>query len=293
MVKKRGKDTWWIRIYLGKGSDGKPKYYHETFRAPLKSIAQDRERELKKMLSAQKMGTQQLLMNIGELLDAWLEIVKEQGVASDRTIETYTYHVKRLRPIVGSISLYGLTAFEVQNALSGQFPELASATKKGIYGTLRTALRQGFRWGVLSTDIANGIVAPQGEATKEKIVLDIDQLLMLLECLKGYKHHLVLRLLAVTGARLGEVLGLQWGDIDFEKGSMAIVRSADSRNRKLNPKPKTRSSRRTILLDAETMDLLREYKKLHNPKTVSINRTTRQEQLIFHSEDGRDRKSVV
>ncbi|MGE5543625.1 MAG: hypothetical protein ACM3UW_01500 [Bacillota bacterium] len=35
---------------MGRGSDGKPDYYYETFYAPLKSLAQDRERELMKRL---------------------------------------------------------------------------------------------------------------------------------------------------------------------------------------------------------------------------------------------------
>lgn len=44
MIRQRGKTSWEIRIYLGKGI----KPYVETFHSPVKSLVQERERELKK-----------------------------------------------------------------------------------------------------------------------------------------------------------------------------------------------------------------------------------------------------
>jgi hypothetical protein len=48
-VRKRGKG-WLISIYLGRDETTGKKYHYETFYAPTKSLAQDRERELKRLL---------------------------------------------------------------------------------------------------------------------------------------------------------------------------------------------------------------------------------------------------
>lgn len=93
-----------------------------------------------------------------------------------------------------------------------------------------------------------------------------------------------MRLLAVTGMRLGEALGLKWKDISFEHGTIFINRAACTRTRELKDEPKTPNSIRTIPIDEETMSLLKE----HFRKTVGNNKIyplKTKEYLVF-SENG-------
>jgi integrase len=283
-VKKRGKG-WLISIYLGRDeTTGKKEYHYETFYVPTKSLALQRESELKRLLK-KKVGPNTKISTVGELLAYWHSTLAELGKVQERTLEVYAWHIRRLQPVVGHLTLYDLTAFAVQEALKGHFLDVSSRTRKNLYATLRTALRRGYSWGLLPYDVTSGIIIPEVEV-QEKPVADFEQLKTLLEVIKEYKHHLIVRLLIVTGMRLGEVLGLRWSDINFDTGEIRIIKTVDSRNRKVKDRPKTKNSRRKIILDTETLYYLRELKQKQqtNNKIISFDK---EERLIFIADDGR------
>lgn len=78
------------------------------------------------------------------------------------------------------------------------------------------------------------------------------------------KWQAVMYLLIFTGARRGEIMGLSWDSIDFNKGLMTIKQATSySHERKevYIHTPKTKQSIRTIMLNARVLNVLREYKK--------------------------------
>lgn len=78
------------------------------------------------------------------------------------------------------------------------------------------------------------------------------------------KWQAVMYLLIFTGARRGEIMGLSWDSIDFNKGLMTIKQATSySHERKevYIHTPKTKQSIRTIMLNARVLNILREYKK--------------------------------
>lgn len=279
MIRKRGDNTWQIIVYLGRDSTGKKNYYYETFYAPRKSIVQEREKELNKQLKT-KAGPHSQVSTVGELLNFWIKNIEALGNVQERAIETYNGHIKKLLPVVGDLQLYDLTAFAIQQAMNGQFNDVSSRTRKNLYSTLRTALRQGYSWGLLPNDVTAGIIIPKVE-TPEKETLSFEQLQSLLE-VRNYKHYLIIRILIVTGARLSEILGLRWVDIDFETGKISIIKTVDSRNRKTKDRTKTKSSKRNIILDRETLEYLQ--KKKQAVKVISLKED---ERLVFTGDDGK------
>jgi len=76
---------------------------------------------------------------------------------------------------------------------------------------------------------------------QERRVLTPDELVRLLSAVREYKHGLVIRVLALTGMRLGEALGLAWQDVDFDQGTLTVRQSVDGRCRevldRLRPTP--------------------------------------------------------
>lgn len=223
---------------------------------------------------------------LGELIKKWLSVIKPEVTV--RTYETYEWHVSKLMPILQKLPIYRLTALDIVEAMNEGCAslELSSRSIKGIYGTLRTILRRGFSLGLLSIDYSTGIRSPKID-DEEKLVFSFEQLMLIIEVARNYKFYMVIRLLAITGARLGEILGLKWKDIDFEMGKMQILRAADTRNRVINPSTKTPSGKRIIWLDAETMKELSEIRDSRfNSVVTPLNREARFEELIFH-ENGR------
>jgi len=65
-----------------------------------------------------------------------------------------------------------------------------------------------------------------------------------------------------TGLRRGEVVGLQWKDIDFETGTLSVTRQVRYVKGELKTEPpKTKASERSIILSPPVFEMLTEYRK--------------------------------
>src|SRR5262249_46039178 len=107
----RGKDTWLIRVFLGRDENGKRNYANETFRGTKKK-AQER---LTEMLSDVNNGTfiKPQKISLNTYLNQWLELVKPR--LSERTHSDFAYLLKRyVRPSLGARILTDLSAAEIQ-----------------------------------------------------------------------------------------------------------------------------------------------------------------------------------
>lgn len=265
-IRRKGPNRYLILVYVGRGPDGKRQYHREGFRGTL-SQARLRAAELEVELKL-RTGPSRTAMRLGEYLDLWLERVKPPAV-SERAWQTYEWHVRKLKAHAGHLPLWGLTAGALQGALAGLFEELPSSARK-IVGTLRTALRQAVAWGHLPSDPTVGLRTPR-TPRRARPVLGPKEAARLLEVLKGYRHGLAVRMLLLTGMRLGELLGLRWSDVDFAKGTVTVRRAADTRNRKFkeSEEPKTPAARRTLSLDPETLRMLEDHRRAAAKARVS------------------------
>ncbi|MGI6514865.1 MAG: tyrosine-type recombinase/integrase [Syntrophomonadales bacterium] len=281
MIKKRGENTWWIRIYLGRGSDGTPQYYHETFYAPLKSMAQERERELTKQMK-HVAGPKRDIMTLNDWLDRWIEDTADS--VSHGTLRGYKAHLRQLKPLLGDLILWELDANKLHERLRGRFDHLKPKTKRNIYATLKTAIKAGIDQKIIPSDALTGFKMPK-VPKENRSTLSREEIRLLMNTCDGYKHGLVIRLLCVTGARVSEILGLTWESVDLERGTITIDQSVDIKERRQKDDIKTANSRRTIELDVSTLQLLR----LHHQssKNTTVRPLQRKKSLVFQAQDGR------
>ncbi len=254
MITKRGNNTWLIRIDLGRGEDGKRKFYHETFYAPIKSMVQERERELRKKLKICHQGPLSEIMTVGQWMDAWMIDVK--GTIAPRTYVTYDYNARTIKPLIGSLELWSLTSEQLNDALRGQFADMKPRSKKNMYAFVHTVVQAAIDAKKVPMDALQGFKMPRAQKV-HRDTLSRDQMRQLLAAAAPLRYGLVIRLLTLTGARAGEILGLTWDAIDFEAGSITINKSINTRNKEMNDRPKTENSRRSIILDQETMDMFK------------------------------------
>ncbi|MBF2568422.1 site-specific integrase [Listeria welshimeri] len=88
-----------------------------------------------------------------------------------------------------------------------------------------------------------------------------------------YQHFLFMSiwLLFMTGMRIGEATALQWDDIDFETGVLNITKTLYYKN--VNEyyfvEPKTKASVRQIVLDIDTLQLLKEWRSIQQSILVT------------------------
>lgn len=100
---------------------------------------------------------------------------------------------------------------------------------------------------------------------EEELYYSKEELTKFLELVKNTsdnRDYIFFRLLAYTGARIGEILALEWSDINFNNSTISINKTlAQGLNNKIIVQtPKTKNSDRVIDIDLTTMQILRQYK---------------------------------
>lgn len=201
----------------------------------------------------------------GEMLfEDWLDIHNKMTLQHRRGSSNHTVsngHTKLLEKFGGyklnQIKRHDYQIF-INELLSSQNRDYAKNTVDRIHGNMMHVLNNAVENDLLEKNILKGIQITKEEENKVVYLNkeEVEKLLISIKLVEKYKRVMVIVLLR-TGLRSGELLGLQWSDIDFEKKTLAVNRQRSITG--LGP-PKTSSSIRTIFLDDVTIDLLKDYK---------------------------------
>src|SRR3712207_40231 len=192
------------------------------------------------------------------LVEHWLESIRDK--VRPGTYKPYEAIVRlHVIPTLGNTKLEKLTALQLEKLYRLKLKEGLSARRvRYIHVTIRKALKDAVRLQLLPRNVADAAMPPK--ATKRKIKpLTQEQLRTLLDAAKETQPGLyALYVLAITtGMRQGELLGLQWRDIDFEMGTLTINRSVY--DGEINP-PKTEAGNRTIKLSKLAIGALKQHR---------------------------------
>jgi integrase len=96
----------------------------------------------------------------------------------------------------------------------------------------------------------------------EVAILTQNQIEDVLSRLAGHWLHPIVCLALFTGLRRGELLALQWADINLDSATLQVARALEQTRAGLRIKqPKTKSGRRTISLPRYAVDVLRRHHK--------------------------------
>src|SRR5262249_29851884 len=130
-----------------------------------------------------------------------------------------------LKPDLGRIRLDQLAPQHVQALLDRKLKSgLAAQTVFHIRATLRTALNQALKWNLVARNVA-ALTTPPRVPHYEIRPLDPAQARRLLDAAKGTRLESAYVVALNLGLRRGEVLGLRWEDVDFDRGTLTVARS--------------------------------------------------------------------
>src|SRR5262249_14077724 len=109
-----------------------------------------------------------------------------------------------------------------------------------------------------------------------------------LDALQGHNLHPIVSLALATGMRRGELLGLQWGDVNLDSATVRVERSLEETKAGLRLKPpKTRRGKRNITLPSEAVAMLRTYKVQQMELRLAIGiGAIKSDTLVFSSVNG-------
>ena len=209
-------------------------------------------------------------ISITEWVETWLEVYIAPNV-SPTTLERYKGMIRRyIDPLIGHTQVQKMNTLAVQawvNSLkvspsSGK--PLSAATIKHIYHVLKGAMDKAVIAGIIPRSPCVSIMLPKGQK-KQAVIYDEEQIKQLIRTARGTDMELVIDMELCLGLRRGELLGLQWCDVDWEKNQIHVVRNrvvVDGKS--LVKEPKTENSIR--ILDAPEM--LMKKLRIHRGKCI-------------------------
>ena len=271
MIRQRADGRWEGRYVIGYDDKGYPKT--KNVLAKTKRECTEKLEALKAELGGIKSDKVKPDMLFGDWMVYWFENHAKPKVRPS-TQKNYGDRIRlHINPELGHIPLNKLTQNDLQQ-FYGRLKKNGRKAHTDKYGnglsdrmvrmchaTCRSALEKAKLDGLIRTNPAIGCKLPPKKA-REMQVLDRDELqrFLIQAKVEGYYELFLLEL--ATGLRRGEIIALQWDDLDFETGVLNVSKQVNVVGGELQfSTPKTKSSIRKIVLPPALLEVLREYKK--------------------------------
>ncbi len=279
-----GSGRWELRAYVGRDPEtGRPQQVSRIFRGGKR----DARRALDGLVHDVGRGKHGIgtSATFSKLLDEWMEkVIKKRSARS--TIETYMSHIEKyIRPGLGDVRLSKLGAYELDAYFADVSNRgLSAGTMKLQHAIIRAAFSQAERWGWVTSNPAKWS-KPALERADAAHSLTEDELnkLYVTAALEDTDMAAAIALGALTGCRRGELCGLQWGDIDWQRGAVRVERQwVPVAGGQHLTRTKTGKPRR-VYFGAPGLRILRDYQAA---KTTHLGRSPREDGWLLSVDGG-------
>ena len=231
-------------------------------------------------------------MTVAQYLHEWLDNVKAD--LRQATWDAYANDVRKIVGKVGGVKLQDLTPLQIEGMYAelgvdgGRYGRPLSAKSiRNVHTVLRRALADAERLKLIVSNPARAARPPRAER-KELETWSAGELGHLLEAVGSDRLAAAYVLLATTGMRRGEVLGLRWSDLNLRAGNLQVEQTLTAPNKHLliGP-PKTSKSRRRIALDPRSIEALKAHKRTQAAEQLKAGEWwSNDAELVFTREDG-------
>ena len=231
--------------------------------------------------------------DLGEYLHEWLGAVAT--TIRPTTLLSYRMHVaSHIVPYLGDVRVQSVDGRMLNDLYSTLLSTgradgnggLAPASVRRVHATIHRALKDAVRWGHLPRNPADQADPPRVEV-KEMRTWTAVEVTEFLKSIRQHRLYAAWLLAATTGARRGEILGLRWSDVDFDRQRISIQRSLVTVGYEvIFSAPKTKRGRRQIALDKVTVGILRRHRKGQLEERISAGGAWEESDLVFTNELG-------
>jgi integrase len=263
-IRRRGKASWELKFDVGTDAKRKRKTRYVTVRGS----REDAEKRLTQLLRERDTGSaiDPSKTTLGQYLDTWLEECQVEPT----TLQRYRGLVEhQIKPHIGSAILQELTTAAVKawhktlRERGGfQGKPLADNSVLQAHRVLGKALRDAKEIRLINSNPASDVSQPKVRKKKDVQILTAAEIRDILEKLREHELYSIVALALATGMRRGELLAINWPNVDLDRGTITVERSLEElKDGSLRLKaPKTKAGRRTITIPAVTVQMLRDHR---------------------------------
>ncbi|HFI0683339.1 TPA: tyrosine-type recombinase/integrase [Streptococcus suis] len=284
-TKKDGSKAYMFVAYLGVDPiTGKQK---RTTRRGFKTKREASIAEARLQTEIQENGfaAEPKRMTFLEAYQGWLSQYKLSVRPSSLNVVTALI-TSGILPELGHIEVGSITRKMAQELVNSWHKKYKTYRKYKTYATL--IVDYAVDEGVINTNPFRRIKLPKQKETLEdenNKYYSKEELQTFLDLIKeDTMYYTIFRILAFTGIRKGELMALQWKDIDFKENSLSISKTVTygEKGKQIIGPPKTPSSRRTIKMDTGTRTALLNWKKEQKIALLKFGyNANRKEQYLF------------
>jgi integrase len=237
---------------------------------------------------------------LNQVASQWIEVGISERVRQSTTNGYIDVYDRYIRPYLGHRSITDLDVNDID-------AWLAHLKSKGLSASTRKKARQMcnmiFKFAIrkrfaIQNPVTNSHVpaSEPGTPTRVQPPLNLDEAHKYLEHFRDTDLDLFMYLALFTGMRRGEIIGLNWSDVDFDELLLTINRTAkettlrrsDGTSRSelvLNP-PKTSHSKRKIPIQPQVLASLKRQQNKNRKQKLRAGEAWQETDAIFTSESG-------
>ncbi|MBH9968150.1 site-specific integrase [[Bacillus] enclensis] len=265
-TKKDGTTAYMFNAYLGKDPlTGKKK---RTTRRGFKTKKEANIALSKLLVEVDELGLRQNdQMTFKDVYEEWFK----QHRIEVKPTTVYAMESKfsrRILPVFGPYKMKDITRSHCQKAINAWAQELKTFNDYKIQANL--VFRYAMKMDIIKRNPMDYVTLPKfkdemeynAEVEEKKYYYTREELRSFLEAVQDDDMaYTMFRLLAFTGARKGELYALHWSDVDFHKNKISLQKTLIHTNgKKQLQTSKTKSSRRVVSVDDETLLILRKWR---------------------------------
>lgn len=274
-IRKRG-STYQIRVSCGYDSNGKQVTQTTTWKPTEGMTPKQIEKEVQRQawLFEEKClkGQVTSAVKFEEFAEQWFDEYAKLNLRNT-SYERMKQLTNRVYPAIGHLRLDKITGRHIQqfindltlngkNMLNGN--PISRKTVVHHLSFISDVFSYAVKMDMISDNPCRKVTVPKGEKKEKEIytIEEVEQLLTLLEK-EPMKYRAFFTLAIYSGFRRGELLGLEWKDIDFENGIISVRRTSNYSAKKgiYTDTTKTKKSQRSLKFPPIVMNLLKEFQQ--------------------------------
>lgn len=221
-------------------------------------------------------------LTLERFMQSWLT-GKDLSIRANTARNYRRYSEQHILPVIGKMRLQNILPAHIRQLyLRMQAEGKGARTIQLVHSTLHCALKQAVKERLLGYNPMDAVERPKVE-TQQFQVFTEEQARTFLSATKGHPYEALFYMALITGLRKGELLGLMWSDVDWQKGVLKVERQLQQAywsSAELVP-TKTRSGRRQIKLGKDGLAILGAHHQKQESQKIQAGDGWKENGMIF------------